>query len=128
MKEKKVSSETAPTSLRLPPDLKKRFKAACAEAGVDMGSTIIGAIEAWLDQRGKAEAPTESPSPVQIVRRTGRHQKIHALLDEVLNHGNPQATWITGNLITFARPHNEQLASDVEADITGTPRKTGTER
>lgn len=40
-------------NVRLPDDLKRRFKAACAEEGLEMTDKVLAWIRQWLDEREK---------------------------------------------------------------------------
>ncbi len=101
-------------TLRWPADLKEKVRTAVAKRHLRSAQdAIFEALDEWLP-RQIAEPPKDgSLSEVSLVHivtepslpvpsdsyRT--HPKEHAMLEEILQHGDPEAGWITGNLTTF---------------------------
>jgi hypothetical protein len=90
-------------------DLHDTIKSAAAKRGMKLYEATQQAFLAWL---GDEEAEPAF---------RGKRSEAHELLEEILSHGEPEAGWITGNLITF---HGKLKSNGVIRSI-GTRRRSG---
>ncbi|MEN6536632.1 MAG: hypothetical protein ABFD89_23450 [Bryobacteraceae bacterium] len=97
MKQPETKGNLVQVSFRVEEHLKRDFDIKIVQAG-DSATRLLR--DFVMDYCGRT---AEDRASIRGERRSKKNIEAHEMLDEILGHGNPEADWITGNLISFVK-------------------------